>query len=395
MRELTRREFTTAMAAAAGIESLDKAWKDSAARRGIPAAAAMVANGQTVEYSGAIGAAREDSIFRIFSMTKAVTSVAAMQLVEKGKLKLDEPAARRLPEQEKLQVLEGFDATTGAPRLRPAKTAVTARHLLTHTAGFGYEFTSAEIAMYAAKTGRAGMTDLRKGVLDAPLLFDPGTRWHYGINTDWLGRLVEKVSGQRLGEYFAQHIFEPCGMVDTGFSLPESKWPRVVVLHQREENGKLVESALPPPKQPAYESGGGGLLSTAADYVRFMQIFLNGGRSGKGQVLKTQTVEDMGRNQIGQLSAGRIRSAMPMFSRDCDFHPGFEDKFGLGFLINPVAYEGGRSAESLAWAGAANTYFWIDRRKGKCAVLLMQILPFFDVEAVGVLREFEKGVYAG
>lgn len=383
----TRREVAALAWAARAPRRIELA--EMARRRGIPAVCAMVAGANGVEYQGAAGAAKEDSIFRIFSMTKAVTSVAAMQLVERGKIGLDEPAGKYVEGLRRLQVLEGFDAA-GQPRLRPARRAVTVRHLLTHTSGFGYEFTSAAILKYSEVTGKAGMAARRTGSLDAPLLFEPGEGWQYGISTDWLGKLIEAVSGMGLGAYLKAHIFEPLGMVDTGFSVAESKWGRLVAVHSRQADGSLKESPFGEPRGGGFESGGGGLLGTAADYVRFMQLFLNGG----GGVLKKATVDEMGRNQIGRLAAGRIKSTMPAFSLDSDPQPGHDGRWGLGFFINEVPFEGGRSAGSLAWAGLANTHFWIDRRAGLCAVLMMQVLPFYDAQAMGLLGDFERAVYA-
>lgn len=366
---------------------------DSALRRGIPAAVAMTASSDRVLYEAACGQAGLDTIFRVFSMTKPVTSVAALQLVERGLLDLDEPAAKHLPALGSLQVLRGFHPHTGEPILSPARTPVTARHLLTHTSGFGYEFTSPALHRYGAIAGQGTMRAVRKGELDCPLLFEPGTEWLYGISTDWLGRLVEAVSGLSLADYFDAHILQPLGMTDTGFSLPPEKHPRVAMNYQRLPDGSLEAAPLPPPKLPRTFSGGGGLLSTAADYVRFMQMILRRGRLGDRQILHPESVALMASNQIGAFTAGRLQSTMPEFAMPADFHPGHDDKFGFGFLINPVAYSGGRSAGSLAWAGSANTYFWIDPARDLCAVLLMQFSPFFDPQAVGLLRDFEQAVY--
>lgn len=360
-----------------------------ARRHGIPALAGVVTGPTEVLWAGTAGEARTDSIYRIFSMTKAVTSVAAMQLVEQARLKLDEPVSRWLPAFATLEVLEGFDAA-GQPRLRPAQKQVTVRHLLTHTAGFGYEFTSAGILRYSEVTGKGGMANRRRGVLDSPLLFEPGERWQYGISTDWLGRLVEAVSGLALGEYMRRHVFEPLGMTETGFSLEEAKWPRLLTTYARRADGGLEEWRFAEPKPPAFESGGGGLLGTAQDYTKFMQMLLRGGEG----VLERATVEEMARNQVGGLKAGLLKSALPQYSLDADFHPGHDDGWGLGFLINRTAYEGGRSAGSLAWAGLANTYYWVDRQQGLAAMLLAQVLPFFDGGCVAALREFERAVYS-
>ncbi|MBI5281123.1 MAG: beta-lactamase family protein [Candidatus Solibacter usitatus] len=365
----------------------------SVLRRGIPAAVAMTASSERVLFEDAFGQATTDSIFRVFSMTKPVTSVAALQLVERGLLDLDEPAANHLPALGSLALLRGFHPASGAPILEPARTPVTARHLLTHTSGFGYEFTSPALHRYSALTGQGAMRAVRKGELECPLLFEPGAEWLYGISTDWLGRLVEAVSGLSLADYFDAHILQPLGMIDTGFSLPSAKHPRVVVNHQRRPDGSLEPAPLPAPNVPWTYSGGGGLLSTASDYVRFMQMILRRGRRGHQQILRPESIDQMTSNQIGPLTAGRLQSTMPEFAMPADFHPGCGDNFGFGFLINPAAHSGGRSPGSLAWAGSANTYFWIDPSRGLCAVLLMQFSPFFDTQAVGLLRDFEQAVY--
>jgi CubicO group peptidase (beta-lactamase class C family) len=227
------------------------------------------------------------------------------------------------------------------------------------------------------------------------LLFEPGTRWEYGTNLDWTGRLVEAVSGETLETYFQRNILAPLGMRDTGFSVPAEKFDRLVSVYQRQSDGSLKENPRTPPAPPKTFNGGGGLYSTAGDYARFMQMILRRGRSSDGkQILRADTVDMMTSNQIGDLSAGKMKSVRPERSSDVDFHPGFSDKFGFGFLINTVAYEGGRSAGSLAWGGLENTFFWIDPRRGVCAVLLMQFLPFCDTEAMGLLHDFERAVYA-
>jgi CubicO group peptidase (beta-lactamase class C family) len=225
-------------------------------------------------------------------------------------------------------------------------------------------------------------------------MFEPGTRWEYGTNVDWAGRLVEKVSGQTLEVYFQRHILEPLGMRDTGFILPLEKFDRLVGSYQRQSDGSLKERPRTQPAPPTSFNGGGGLYSTAEDYVRFMQMLLRRGRGpNKQTILQAKTVDLMASNQIGELRAGILKSMKPEVSSDLDLHPGFIDKFGLGFLINPAAYKDGRSAGSLAWAGLMNTYFWIDPRRGVCGVVLMQFLPFADTEAIGLVGDFERAVY--
>jgi len=402
MFTLNRREFAAAMAgltAPAKIfadgTGLDEALRSSLRKRGIPAAVAMIAGPDKTTFVGAYGKhdassggdVMAGSIFFIASMTKAVTSVAALQLVEQGKLTLDEPVARHLPQLAKLEVLEGFNEDK--PVLRPAGKPVTLRHLLTHTSGFAYDTWDANMLKYAQLSPAAG------GPIVTPLMFEPGARWEYGTSLDWTGRLVEAVSGLTLEQYFQRNILSPLGMQDTGFNVPPDKFDRLVSEYQRQSDGSLKEipRTLPPP--PKAFNGGGGLYSTAGDYVRFMQMILRSGRaSGGGRILSPKTVDMMSANQIGDLSAGKMKSARPDRSSDVDFHPGFADKFGFGFLINTTAYEGGRSAGSLAWAGIANTFYWIDPKRKLCAVLMMQFLPFVDREAIGVLRDFETAVYA-
>ncbi|MCU1335239.1 MAG: beta-lactamase [Bryobacterales bacterium] len=384
--------------ASASTNAIDRTLREGIERRKIPCVAAMVASSDRILYSGAFGKrdsasgidVRPDSIFAIASMTKALTSVAAMQLVERGKLKLDEPAAKYLPELGQIQVLEGFDPA-GKPVLRPAMKPITLRHLLTHTSGFAYPTWSEEMFKY---TQTAPIPPGAVAPL-VPLVFEPGTRWQYGYSTDWTGRLVEAASGLTLEQYFDRNILQPLGMNDTGFSVPAEKFDRLVSRYQRQPDGSLRETPRTLPPKPRAFNGGGGLSSTAPDYIRFMQMILRYGRSGiRDEILTAKSVEMMSVNQIGGLGAGRLKTFLPNTSSDVDLHPGVVDKWGLGFLINTVGYPGGRSAGSLAWAGVYNTFYWIDPPRGICGVIMMQFLPFVDKEAVGLLGDFERAVYA-
>ena len=382
--------------------AIGRVLKEAVGEKKMPGIVAMVAVGDRVVYEGASGkrdttkniSMTADAIFRIASMTKPVTSVAVMQLVESGRVKLDEPAASYLPGLSQVQVLEEFDTGTGKAKLRPPKSPPTVRQLLSHTSGFVYEFFDQKMHDYAATGAVPSARQGDDGFLKAPLVFDPGSRWEYGISTDLLGRLVEKVSGQTLEEYFRQHIFEPLGMPDTFFNVPAEKQARVVALHQRQEDGSFVE----PPPQPfqavRFFSGGGGLYSTASDYLKFTRMLLGGGKLGNKQILRAETVAEMSRNQIGDLTLVQLTSLTPQFAKNPIRIPGALDKFGLGFGINSKAVEGGRSSGSLAWAGIYNTYFWIDPPRKTCAVILMQILPFSDEGAISVVDQFERAVYA-
>jgi methyl acetate hydrolase len=403
---ISRREFG-GLALALGAQSrrlwgapgIDETLRDGMKTRKIPAVVGMVATADKISYAGAFGKrdaasgidVKTDSIFAIASMTKAVTSVAAMQLVERGKLTLDEPVSKHLPELANLNILEGFDGA-GKPILRPAMKPVTLRGLLTHTSGFAYDTWDANMFKY---TQQAGAPPPNGAPVVTPLIFEPGTRWQYGTSLDWTGRLVETVSGQTLEQYFQANILKPLGMSDTSFIVPAEKFDRLVSVYTRQPDGTLKQNprALPPP--PKFFNGGGGLNSTAPDYIRFTQMILRRGRGpGNEMPLQPKTVDLMASNQIGAIRAGILKTSRPALSADVDFHPGATDKFGLGFLINTTAYEGGRSAGSLAWAGVYNTFYWIDPRRHMCAVLMMQFLPFVDPEAVGMLHDFERAVYA-
>jgi CubicO group peptidase (beta-lactamase class C family) len=403
---LTRRQFGLSAVAlalearklSAAGSNVDDVLRTGIQKRKIPAVAAMVATADKITYQGAFGKrdlasgvnVTPDSIFAIASMTKAITSTAALQLVEQGKVKLDEPVSNHLPELRMLQVLDGYDAS-GKPKFRAPKTAVTLRHLLTHTSGFCYDVWSDEMVEYE-KHGGAAPTGVAPLV---PLMFDPGKRWQYGYSTDWTGKLVEKLSGLTLEQYFQKNILQPLGMKDTSFILPPEKFARMVSNHRRQPDGSLKQDERTQPPAPTAFNGGGGLNSTCGDYVKFMQMILKNGRGPAGQqVLKPETVAMMSSNQIGDLGAGKLKTSRPAVSSDVDLHPGVTDKWGLGFLINTVAYAGGRSAGSLAWAGIDNTFYWIDPKRGMCATIMMQFLPFVDKEAVGLLGDFERAVYA-
>ncbi len=367
----------------------------------IPGVVATVATDSGPVYAGAFGtrglkagpAMTMDTVFRIASMTKAVASVAAMQLYEQGKFGLDQPLGEIMPALAQLKVLEGFDAT-GQPQLRPAKRPVTTRQLLTHTAGFGYEIWNSGLGRYQEATGEPGIGSGKKAALHMPLVCDPGECWEYGINTDWVGQLVEAVSGQTLGDYLIPNVFEPLGMTDTGFTRSAEQEARTVSVHQRGEDGTLTPTDIELVRPDAeYQSGGHGLSSTAADYLAFVQMILKSGSHNGQQILKPETVALMSENHIGDLTAGDMTTAIPPLSNEVKFSSGVMHKHGLGFLINTSALPGARSAGSLSWAGLFNSYYWIDPTKQVAGVILMQILPFFDVKAVPVYERFEQATY--
>jgi len=383
-------------ASAQGSAGIDAALRGAVERKDVPGVVALVVSKDRVLYQGAFGVAdvssgralTVDALFRIASMTKAVTSVALLQLAEQDKLRLDEPAEKYLPELANPKVIESFDAATGAYRVRPAASAPTVRQFLTHTSGLAYPFTS---AIWRDFKPRAGETYPFGG----PLLFDPGTRWHYSTSTDVVGRLVEVVSGQKLEAYFRQHIFAPLKMEDTSYNVPQGKASRLVAAQQRagdKMDGAIVLQSPQPGLTIDNPVGGGGLASTAADYGRFLRMFLNGGQLDGARILKPETVALMGENQIGAVSVPALKSALPR-SADFTFVADGRDKWGLGFLITADQVPGKRSPGSLSWGGINNTFFWIDPSRGIAGVIMMQYLPFADAKALATCDAFERSVY--
>ena len=327
-------------------------------------------------------------------MTKAITAAAGMQLVEQGKLSLDAPIGKLLPDLAAPQVLEGFDAN-GEPKLRPANKPITLRHLMTHTAGFCYDMWNGDMVRYLEKTGTPGITTCKNAALKTPIMADPGTRWEYGSNIDFVGKAVEAASGKRLDAYLRDHLFAPLGMADTGFKIGEEQRKRLVAMHARGPDGSLAPIPFELEQDPEFHMGGGGLYGTAGDYIRFTQMILYKGRGSGGQVLKPETVEMMAQNHIGELNMDKMTSHVAFATNDVDLYPGMDKKWGLSFMINSAKTPEGRSPGSLAWAGLANTYYWIDPARDLTGVILMQVLPFADAKCLDAFAGFERGVYAG
>lgn len=376
---------------------------DAAVNKGeVPGVVAVATDARGTTYEGGfgkrvLGQAAEmtpDTVVWLASMTKAITGTAAMQQVERGKLGLDSPAREVIPYLGEVEVLEGFDAA-GKPRTRKPRRDITLRHLLTHTAGFSYEIWSADIVKYQETMGVPGITGCENKALTTPLLFDPGERWDYGINIDWAGKMVEAASGQTLGQYLRDNVLGPLGMDSTAFFISAGMRKRLARIHHRGPDGSLTaDMALEIPQQPEFEMGGGGLYGTAGDYAKFVRMMLNDGRSDRGeQVLQPATVAQMSTNAMGDCKVNLLRTAIPPLSNDAEFFPGVDKQWGLSFMINNAAAPTGRSAGSLAWAGLANTYYWIDQKKGTGGVYATQILPFADTKSLPLYYAFEKAVY--
>jgi len=402
--------FAVAAGSSARTQSVDAARKsevDALLQRAVesgdvPGVIAMATDRNGVIYEAAYGKRvlgqpaemTTDTVVWIASMSKALTSAGAMQLVEQGKLDLDAPAAKIVPEIATTEVLEGFDVA-GQPRTRPPKRAITLRHLLTHTAGFGYDIWSADLVKYQAAKNIPGIISCQNAALRTPLLFDPGDRWFYGINIDWAGKMVEAVSGKRLGVYLQENLFAPLGMTSTAFKIRPDMRDRLAKIHQRGDNGAFTaQMDLEIPQDPEFEMGGGGLYSTGGDYLRFVRLILNHGKADGNQVLEPETVDLMIRNNMGDNRVTQLKTAAPPLSNDAEFFPGMPKTWGLSFQINTEKAPTGRPAGGLMWAGLANTYFWIDPSTGVGGVYLSQVLPFADKKSLPLYYAFESAIYS-
>ena len=334
----------------------------------------------------------DDTVCWIASMTKAITGTAAMQLVEQGQLSLDSPGAEVLPLLGELDVLTGFD-DDGNPVTRPRNGDITLRHLLTHTAGMGYDIWSPELGQYEEVTGTPGITECQKSTLRIPLLFDPGDRWMYGTGIDYAGQMVEAVSGLSLGEYFAENITGPLGMSDTAFRISDDMRSRISAMHARMEDGSLVEMPFEIPQDPEMEMGGGGLYSTLDDYCRFLAMMLNGGSLNGTQIVSPQTHQQMVSNAMGNLRVTKLHTAIPPYSNDAEFFPGLDKSWGLTFQINEEPAPTGRPAGGLMWAGLANSYFWIDLQNQVAGCYISQLVPFADPRSYALHEAIETATY--
>ena len=382
------------------LPQLDALFQDAAKREAIPGVVAVAASDSEIIYKGAFGkrdlgkpdAMTLDSVFWIASMTKAVTIAGAMQLVEAGKLQLDEPIGRLIPELASLRVLDGFDES-GAPKLRPAKNQITLRQLMTHTSGFCYDMWNADMSRYYEAANLPRIISCEKRALSAPLASEPGTRWEYSISIDFVGQAIEAASGKRLDAYLRDHIFAPLGMKDTSFKLSDDQRKRLVGMHARQPDGSLVPMPFEMPQEPEFHMGGGGLYSTAHDYIRFIRMILNKGTLDGNRVLKLETVATMAQNHIGELNMTKMHAAIPQVTNDVDLYPEQDKKWGLSFMINTQRTAEGRSAGSLAWAGLANTYYWIDPTRSVGGVILTQLFPFADKKVLELFGGFERAIY--
>lgn len=375
-------------------ETLDKAFQ----KNQVPAIAAAVLSSDQTLYRGNFGYSdfnlktplKDDAIFRIASMTKAVTSVCIFQLIEQDQLKLDSKLKEFFPEIGDLKIIDGFDNNDNPVYSKPS-TDITIAHLLTHTSGFSYEMWNENISKLIAKGELATLFSANSDFLKAPLVFNPGSNWDYGIGIDWLGVLIEKLSDLSLQEYMQKNVFEPLEMADTSYDTTQEIRDRMVKVYSRNGDGYL-ELPFEGPKKSAFYSGGGNLNSTISDYSKFLQLFLSG-PSVKEKVLSQESIDMMISNQTGTLFMQTMKTTSTAISNDVNFFPETEKPWGFGFMINASDVVNGRPAKSAGWAGLFNSFFWLDKKNNLAGLIMMQMLPFLEDGAQKTLRDFEQSVY--
>jgi CubicO group peptidase (beta-lactamase class C family) len=360
---------------------------------GLPGAVAIAANRSGIVHQSAIGerapgvAMTLDSVARIASMTKAITSIAALRLVERGLLELDDPICDVLPELTEPMVFERFGVDS-RPILHPATTPITLRHLLTHTAGYGYDTWNQPLGHIQTSLGLPRIPTTSDELSRVPLLFEPGTHWNYGINTDIVGRAVEVASGKRLDEALRDEVLAPLGMHDTMFLTGPDQEARRILMHRRQDDGTVIEAPMLPPETLPFMAGGGGLHSTALDYIKLLQAILAGGTSLVGPAM----FEVMTTPQTGDVTVVPMVSAVPAMSNDVGLAAELELKWTGAFMINTQADADGHSAGRLSWAGLCNTYYWIDPARSTCGVFIAQLLPFADPATLAAFHAYEMAI---
>jgi methyl acetate hydrolase len=379
------------------MSRLNEAIEESVQGQDAPFLVAMVGDRDGVKWSGAAGdrapgqKATIDTVFRIFSMTKAIGCTAAMILVDRGKLDPNAPVESIVPEFKEIKVLDGFDGD--APRLRAPRTKATVRNLATHTSGLVYEFWNVDIPKYMQATGHPSILSGLKSSLNYPLAFDPGERWDYGIGIDWLGQVVEAVDGRRIDRFCREEILDPLDMNDTGFEV-EDKTDRLASVSMRGEDGKFGAFDIAPPTRPEFYGMGHALYSTAPDYMRFLRMYLNKGELEGKRLLSERTVDSLLANQIGDIEIPVFKTMNPTVSADVDLFPGLKKSHSMAFMRVDEDVPGKRAAGSQFWAGVLNTHCWFDPKRNVAAVLMTQSLPFVEPRFMRAYDAFEQAVYA-
>lgn len=389
----------------------------------VPGVAAVVVDRDGEVYAGGAGervagsgaAFDPDTVVSIYSVTKSLTATAALQLIEEGVLDLDTPASLYVPEIASIPVYDGVDEQ-GHLKLRAPKRAITVRHLLTHTAGFSYDFFSPEMRDHQAERGAPSPFTARRASLERQfLLFDPGEKWMYGTSMDWMGLVIEAARGQSLEDVFRERIFEPLGMVDSSFRVSPSARRRLARIHMRREaalampdlgaaNGQVAASnlsadpafALHPllSEDPEIYCGGHGVLTTPRQYAKFLRAWLNDGQGDHGRILRRETIEFATRGHLeGEQKVGVLPDAIPSLTNAAGFFPDLPNNWALSFYRNEEDAPTGRSAGSIGWAGLPNLYYWIDRTKGVAGIWATQVFPFADATSFTGYAELETATY--
>ena len=379
-----------------GIAGIDNLLASAVEAGEVPGVCALAATGGGTVYRGACGPRSEagvwteDTVAWLGSMTKMIVAVGALQLVEAGALDLDAPLGDLLPALTRPEVLDGFGAD-GQPRTRPAVNTITLRRLLSHTAGYGYHFWDENVRRYQETMGLPGIIECREATLTTPLVFEPGTSWEYGMNIDFVGKLIEHVTQQDLEEYLRTHVLDPLGMHDTTFRLTPDHRAKLAAMHFRTPEGPTrIDFEMT--QEPEFLMGGGALYGSPADYLTLLRMLLGRGTLDGKKILRPETVELATRNQIGEMSIGGFVTVDPASSNDVEFMPGITKKWNLLGMINVEETPGGRSAGSLFWAGLPNCYFWIDWGKDNAGVLFTQLLPFGDPAVLQLFDRFENEI---
>ncbi|OBG19436.1 serine hydrolase [Mycolicibacterium celeriflavum] len=375
-----------------GFEQIDDLLNGVTAAGSLHGIAATVVGRDGVLYEGAAGDAKPGTMFRNASMTKAVATTAALQLVEQGRVDLDATVASIVPEFGELQVLEGFQGNE--PVLRPPKTQATVRQLMNHTSGCGYHFLNQKLFKYCTDYGFPHVLTGIKQSISAPLVHDPGTVWEYGVSTDWVGQVVEAVSGRTLGSYLAEHVYGPLGMADSTFAPSDEQRARLLPTLSRAPDGSLAPTTIDLDVEQEWDAGGHGSYGTIADYGRFVRAWLNGGELDGARILKEETVELALRDHLdGAPLPKKLEPTVPELANPVELLD-VPQGWGLGFHLYLVDLPGMRSAGSADWSGLYNSFYWIDRKAGIAAVIATQLLPFFDDKMVETILGFEAMVYA-
>jgi methyl acetate hydrolase len=362
----------------------------------VPGVVAMARNRDGVFFSCAAGVRRageaalmtEDTVFALFSCTKALTATAALRIVEEGRLDLDAPARLYLPEIGEIGVFDGF-AADGAPRLRPPKREITSRMLMLHTAGFGYDFANPVVRRLLDEERLTPHRTATKRGFCHPLVNEPGERWEYGLSIDWLGMVLEAIVGERLDAILQAFVLRPLGMRETAHAPTPEMRARLASMHQREADGSLTPLELAPREALEVIPGGGGMYGTVGDYMRFLGLWLN----DSAGVLRPDTVAWAARDGLGGLKVVPLPAVDPRISGSVDFFPGLRKSWAYSFLVNDEPAPTGRPAGSLAWGGLGNLYYWIDRQNGIAGFWATQLFPFMDPASLGGALAIETALY--